>query len=1181
MVNDMTFEAYLNELYMLIEANALPDGTSDGQFLKWNGSEWVLVFPSVGCTDAEACNYDSLATTHYAYLCQFLDACGVCNGPGDVYECGCEDLPEGDCDCNGNQVDALNVCGGECAADVDGDGICDYVDSCVGEVDECGICNGNNSCLDECGIPNGDGSLCIFESCGDQIIHDNYAYSTVQIGEQCWFAENCRYLPSVSSYQTGSLNEPVYYVYDYTGYDVNEAKLSDNYETYGVLYNWPAVISDGICPSGWHIPSDEEWMNLEISLGMSEDEVNNYGWRGTGQGYQMKSASGWTGSNSSGFNGVPGGYKSSNGFQNDGTSGVWWAPAESCTYSWTRELYYYFDNVLRDYYVQPSGYALSARCVIDNGSEEFDYGDCSICGNGILDDGEECDDGNNISGDGCYGCELEIVAEFVTCGDLIAHEGYNYSTSQIGEQCWFSENCRYLPEVSPTDEESTTEPLYYVYDYTGYDVNEAKLSDNYETYGVLYNWPAVISDGICPSGWHIPSDEEWMNLEISLGMSEDEVNNYGWRGTGQGYQMKSASGWTGSNSSGFNGVPGGYKSSNGFQNDGTSGVWWAPAESCTYSWTRELYYYFDNVLRDYYVQPSGYALSARCVIDNGSEEFDYGDCSICGNGILDDGEECDDGNNISGDGCYGCELEIVAEFVTCGDLIAHEGYNYSTVLIGDQCWFSENCRYLPEVSPSNEGNTTAPYYYVYNYQGADVLVAKSTSNYEIYGVLYNWPAVRTDEICPIGWHVPSDEEFTQLSDFLGGVSVAGGKMKEVSYANWHYPNTGATNLSGFTGLPGGYRHFSSGFYDYGVDGLWWSTSGLGSYSWNRKLTNSTTIFAETVKQSNLGLSARCIRCEADVDGDGICDNSDECIDNIACNFEAIPSEPCEYTSCAGCMDSSFCNYDSIATIDDGSCEGVGVVDECGVCNGLGPTVLAIDTIILLYDSIYYESISEWVVLETGADTTYTYECAFICGNEISGQIEHQGNFYSTVQIGDQCWFSENLNTSRYNNGDDIPNIQDGGEWSSLDQTETGAWAYFENDPDYSWEGPSYTKLYNWYAVNDTRLLCPSGWHVPSDSEWTFLIDLLEGQEVAGYSMKADYGWGDISEHQGSNSSGFSGLPGGFRSFMGGFNFDNIGYFWSSSSYSSGAWDRRLTEESFVGNEVSNLRNGMSVRCVKD
>ena len=91
---------------------------------------------------------------------------------------------------------------------------------------------------------------------------------------------------------------------------------------------------------------------------------------------------------------------------------------------------------------------------------------------------------------------------------------------------------------------------------------------------------------------------------------------------------------------------------------------------------------------------------------------------------------------------------------TCGDAITHEGYDYSTVLIGDQCWFSENCRYLPEVSPSSEGSETEPYYYVYDYEGTDVAAAIATANYETYGVLYNWPAVMTEGICPSGWHIP-------------------------------------------------------------------------------------------------------------------------------------------------------------------------------------------------------------------------------------------------------------------------------------------------------------------------------------------------------------------------------------------------------------------------------------------
>jgi uncharacterized protein (TIGR02145 family) len=197
-------------------------------------------------------------------------------------------------------------------------------------------------------------------------------------------------------------------------------------------------------------------------------------------------------------------------------------------------------------------------------------------------------------------------------------------------------------------------------------------------------------------------------------------------------------------------------------------------------------------------------------------------------------------------------------FATCGDVVYHDGYHYSTVLIGEQCWFSENCRYLPEVSPSSAGSETSPYYYVYGYEGSTVAEAHATANYETYGVLYNWPAVMTEGICPSGWHIPSDEEFTELTDFLGGEGVAGGKMKEAGYDHWNSPNTGATNSSGWTGLPGGFR-YSGGFDNYGDDGYWWSASGSGSFSWVRVLIDVDDDVYRGNSSRDYGFSARCVR----------------------------------------------------------------------------------------------------------------------------------------------------------------------------------------------------------------------------------------------------------------------------------------------------------------------------------
>ena len=141
-VDSIPLSMYLSSLEAMIEASALPEGTMPGQFLQWDGESWNLVIPKDGCTLPEACNYDPTAHVLDEDKCILQDECGVCDGPGAIYDCGCADIPEGDCDCEGNVVDALGACGGTCAADEDGDGICDDGDACVGEADECGVCNG-------------------------------------------------------------------------------------------------------------------------------------------------------------------------------------------------------------------------------------------------------------------------------------------------------------------------------------------------------------------------------------------------------------------------------------------------------------------------------------------------------------------------------------------------------------------------------------------------------------------------------------------------------------------------------------------------------------------------------------------------------------------------------------------------------------------------------------------------------------------------------------------------------------------------------------------------------------------------------------------------------------------------------------------------------------------------------
>ena len=190
----------------------------------------------------------------------------------------------------------------------------------------------------------------------------------------------------------------------------------------------------------------------------------------------------------------------------------------------------------------------------------------------------------------------------------------------------------------------------------------------------------------------------------------------------------------------------------------------------------------------------------------------------------------------------------------CGDDVLHEGYWYNTTSIGGQCWFSENVKLLPEVSPSYEGSDAVPHAYVYDYDGNQVDVAKNTLNYHQYGVLYNFPAVVQWGLCPTDWHVPTDEEWTVMTSSLGSDIFAGSMMKSDFGDSW-----GGTNLSGFSGLPGGFRFYDGNFFNAGSRGGWWSSSPGGSFAWNRSLFNDFENVDRSLNDPRSSFSVRCVR----------------------------------------------------------------------------------------------------------------------------------------------------------------------------------------------------------------------------------------------------------------------------------------------------------------------------------
>ncbi len=210
-----------------------------------------------------------------------------------------------------------------------------------------------------------------------------------------------------------------------------------------------------------------------------------------------------------------------------------------------------------------------------------------------------------------------------------------------------------------------------------------------------------------------------------------------------------------------------------------------------------------------------------------------------------------------------------------------------------------------------------------------------------------------------------------------------------------------------------------------------------------------------------------------------------------------------------------------------------------------------------------------------------------CGGQTS--LTYDGRTYDLVEIGGQCWFADNLATDHYRNGDPIPTGLDNNTWQN---TTTDAYAIYNNDPT---NDATYGKLYNWYTTVDTRGLCPTGWHVPTDCEWMYLEGSLgmavEEQELSvggrgtneGGALKATTNWNSPNTGA-TNSSGFTALPGGYRNRSG--VYDGIGSYdlwWSRTDFNSNfAWTRVLSySNSDVGRGLNDKPFGFSVRCVRD
>ena len=191
-----------------------------------------------------------------------------------------------------------------------------------------------------------------------------------------------------------------------------------------------------------------------------------------------------------------------------------------------------------------------------------------------------------------------------------------------------------------------------------------------------------------------------------------------------------------------------------------------------------------------------------------------------------------------------------------------------------------------------------------------------------------------------------------------------------------------------------------------------------------------------------------------------------------------------------------------------------------------------------------------------------------------------GNVYHTIIIGTQVWLTENLKVKHFRNGDSIPNITIETQWNNL---QTGGYCDYNNNPTNS---ITYGRLYNWFAVNGTRKITPIGWHIPTEAEWTVLIDYLGGDSIAGGSLK-DTGfihWNKPNTGA-TNVSGFTGLAGGYHDYLNGLEYvdiGNYGYWWSSTMISPfGRICYIKNDESIIWRRYGDVNNAYAVRCIMD
>ena len=573
----------------------------------------------------------------------------------------------------------------------------------------------------------------------------------------------------------------------------------------------------------------------------------------------------------------------------------------------------------------------------------------------------------------------------------------------------------------------------------------------------------------------------------------------------------------------------------------------------------------------------------------------------------------------------------------CGTstLTDYDGNVYNTVQIGNQCWMKENMRTMhysdgSEIQNAHQSNVNGEYIpeYGYLYDWSAVMHGASSSSAVPSGV---------QGICPTGWHVPSDAEWVELLAYVGSQSdyVCGSDTSYISKAladtmGWNDATADCTvgndpsanNTTGFSVLPAG--HYRSQFdlvIGSGMMANFWSctesSAGNPGGAWARVIANSTAHVSYTSGNRSNGFSVRCLR-----------DQSGNTAQVPTVTTSLVSEVATTSATCGGNVTS-----DGGASVTvRGVCWSTSqnpTVNDSHTTDGGGMGSFTSNITGLAANTIYYVR----AYATNSAGTAYGEEVTFTTLSaggtavidekscpEAQTVTDHEGNVYATVQIGNQCWMRDNLRTTTSpSTGTYLIPAAD------VDYTYTGKHARWYNNDSAMYAPMNYGLLYNWNAAVDTfntaygetsvntscsdavyvtftghrRGICPAGWHLPSDAEWTQLTNYVSSQSEfqcggnSSYIAKAlasTEGWNTYTyncvvgnDPSTNNATGFSAVPAGGCY---GLQFFYAGYtalFWSSTHYSSfNAYHCFLDHGYEDVHRSSNLKSeGLSVRCLRD